>query len=124
MVRGVSTLLRDVSVAPMGSMEAAEGGLREAIKLASTINADQATMQVECAKRELAFLITTRLPARVAEAEPLLRNVLEMLQARKAPMTLWLEIATDLGDVLGKQGPEAMTVWCRSIFTWNHVVVA
>ena len=34
----------------------------------------------------------------------LLRSVLEMLQARKAPMTLWLEIATDLGDVLGRQG--------------------
>jgi hypothetical protein len=101
-----SAILRTMSqaAASMGSMEAAEGGLREAIKLASTINADQATMQVECAKRELAFLITTRLPARVAEAEPLLRNVLEMLQARKAPMTLWLEIATDLGDVLGKQG--------------------
>jgi tetratricopeptide (TPR) repeat protein len=101
-----SAILRTMSqaAASMGSMEAAEGGLKEAIKLASAVSADQATMQVECAKRELAYLITTRLPSRVAEAEPLLRNVLEMLQARKAPMTLWLEIATDLGDVLGRQG--------------------
>ncbi len=101
-----SAILRTMSqaAASMGSMEAAEGGLKEAIKLASGVSADQATMQVECAKRELAYLIMTRLPSRVAEAEPLLRNVLEMLQARKAPMTLWLEIATDLGDVLGRQG--------------------
>ena len=101
-----SAILRTMSqaAASAGNMDAAVGGLNEAIRLASEVNVEKANMQVECAKRELAHLITTRLPSRVAEAEPLLRSVLEMLQVRKAPMTLWLWIATDLGDVLGRQG--------------------
>ena len=58
----------------------AEGGLKEAIRMSEQVGGEQATMQVECARRELAHLIMTRLPSRVAEAEPLQRQILTMLQ--------------------------------------------
>ena len=88
-----TSVLRDLAQAAkhMGSADAAEGGLREAIRLCDAETGKEVDMQAECARRELAYLLMG-LDGRAGEAEPLLRKVLEMLQARAAPMTLWLDV--------------------------------
>ena len=60
-------------------------------------------MAMEFCRRELAQLYLNQ-PDRAREAEPLLRETLGLLQARSAPMTLWLEIATELNGVLMDKG--------------------
>ena len=95
-----ASVLRDLAQAAkhMGSADAAEGGLREAIRLCDAETGKEVDMQAECARRELAYLLMG-LDGRAGEAEPLLRKVLEMLQARAAPMTLWLDVRSPLSPL-------------------------
>ena len=48
-------------------------------------------MLVQFARRELAELYLSQ-PDRVVEAEPLLRETIQLLQDRAAPMDLWVRI--------------------------------
>ena len=110
----------------MGSADAAEGGLREAIRLCDAETGKEVDMQAECARRELAYLLMG-LDGRAGEAEPLLRKVLEMLQARAAPMTLWLDVRSPLSPLAAaalrcltaRAGCRWRRIWAALLERWG-----